>query len=140
MNDIYRKVQGESGKTFYIPVNDHPGDGIHVTSNDKNGYNGHVLEFTLEDGTVDKVKGPYNVSPYILFLETGIDLSEQHEYKFICYDNYNGKVLFESDRKIGSPFRDGFIDDLARDYPDARYIHVSGYGGGHAKYVNQKKS
>lgn len=68
-------------RTYYVPVDSpEPGADVHVDLHDprSQGYGGQTLEFPLEDGTVDKVKGPWHTNSDALFSDTGLDLRDQH--------------------------------------------------------------
>lgn len=73
----FKVVQGKTGHTWYIPVNDpEAGANIHVDVHNpqSDGYGGRVIEFLLEDGSVAKAKGPWHSNADSLFEDTGVDL------------------------------------------------------------------
>jgi hypothetical protein len=92
----YRKVQGNK-YTWYIPLVDNAAAGIHVDRHDprSDGYGGSILEFKLEDGTVDKVKGPWHSNSDALYADTGVDLRGQYYTRVVLARNrvYSGMGL-----------------------------------------------
>lgn len=107
---VYRKVEGKRD-TWYIPLNDWPTEGIQIdTHNPKSdGYGGATLSFTLEDGTIDKVKGPWHSNSDSLFEDTGIDIRNTHRSRVVLFlsrgrdlDTYNDVVYFEESPVIGA--------------------------------------
>lgn len=77
-SNTYKKVEGKSGNTWYVPSDLNPN--VQVDTHDPNseGYRGRTLEFILEDGTIDKVQGPWSSNSDALFRDTGIDLRNNH--------------------------------------------------------------
>lgn len=85
---IFEKVKGKSGRYWYIPTDDFVrASRVHVEAhpselaegyNGFKGYAGSTLSFKLCDGTIEKVKAPWHSNTSALFVDTGIDLSDQH--------------------------------------------------------------
>ena len=79
----FKKVETDK-KIWYIPVQDNAADDLHVQIKGEGsqlgsfqGYGGATLEFLLEDGTIDKVKGPWHSNSISLLADTGIDLTKR---------------------------------------------------------------
>jgi len=80
---LYRKVETIS-KIWYIPIQDNAADDIHVFIKGDGGkigrfqgYGGATLNFSLEDGTIDRVKAPWHSNSIALYNDTGIDLRDK---------------------------------------------------------------
>lgn len=125
---IYRKVQASNGYTYYVPINSpEPGAQIQVDTHDPNsdGYGGRALTFALEDGTKDRVKGPWHTNSDDLYADTGIDLRNQHlTFVVVARDRYSdedyrtvlGDVLYQDEQPVLGAF-DRYKEILAR-FPD----------------------
>jgi len=78
---IFKKIEGKKG-IWYIAKQKNPADNIYVTSKNKDGYSdgfaGATLSFELEDGTIDKVQGPWHSNSASLFNDTGYDIINKH--------------------------------------------------------------
>lgn len=81
MDRVFKKYKGKSGHTWYIPANqENVGDNVYVdTHNPKSdGFGGATLPFRLEDGTVDRVKGPWHSNSEAFSYDTGINITKTH--------------------------------------------------------------
>lgn len=68
-----KKIDFE-GNIWYIPTSG-DSNAIYVSvEKDKAGFGGQVLSFVLDNGTVDRVKGPWNSNADALFEYTKVDL------------------------------------------------------------------
>lgn len=79
---IFRKIEVEGKtRTYYLMVSrPNIADSIYVDPHDPNsrGFGGSLLQFTLEDGTVDEVKGPWHTGANALLNDTGMDIRDLH--------------------------------------------------------------
>jgi hypothetical protein len=78
---IFRKYEGKSGNTWYIPINqENVGDNVYVDTHDpkSDGFGGATLPFHLEDGTVDRVKGAWHSNSKAFTKDVGIDITKTH--------------------------------------------------------------
>lgn len=102
---VYRKLQGNDKRVWYIPIATNVadwfkgvGDSIHVTDPEPvggmRGYGGSTLEFPLEDGTVDEVKGPWHTNSEAFFSATGLNISDLH-YTCVTIGTERGEGLME---------------------------------------------
>ena len=79
----FKKVQGKE-RLWFIAIQENPADNIYVY-NPKNtsGFGGSVMEFTLEDGSIEKVEGPWHSNSDALFDDTGMDVRDMYLTKVI---------------------------------------------------------
>jgi len=133
---VYRKVETEA-KIWYIPIQDNAADDLHVFIKNKGGkigsfegYGGATLNFLLEDGTTDAVKGPWHSNSLSLFNDTGIDLRNNtitigaigKDRTFEGNTTFLEDVLYEdTDWVLGSFNR---IKDMAQEFADKLGIKV----------------
>lgn len=75
----YKKIIGKSGNVWLYAIQDNPADNIYV-SGDKNsdGFGGRTISFTLEDGTIEKLIGPWSTNADALYANTGVDLRDKY--------------------------------------------------------------
>jgi hypothetical protein len=149
---IYKKIENDS-ITWYIPSNVlNPGDGLHCREKDgkhSEGYAGRTLEFTLEDGSVDKVQGPWASNADALFRTTGIDLRDKHLTSVIVAkgrkaDFRNGDeyldVMYYGVGMIGKWDRG---EKIAQDYANHLkipvYLYIRSDGGSSSRMVQPLK-
>lgn len=66
----FKKIIDKNGFIWFIGNID-PHFSIYVSTNDKNGFGGRNIEFLLEDGTKQIVKGPWHSNFEDLFKHTG---------------------------------------------------------------------
>lgn len=76
----FKKYQGKSGNTWYLSIQENCADNVYVDQHDpkSDGFGGAVLTFELEDGTVDKVKGPWHSNSEAFSRDTGINITNKH--------------------------------------------------------------
>jgi hypothetical protein len=96
---VFRAVRGKSGRLWLFPSDGDPSL-IHIEADlqenkpgyrGSRGYGGAIVSFTMEDGTIIKLQGPWNSNADALYEDTGVDLRYNHETfvvigKRICYD------------------------------------------------------
>ena len=84
---VYKKLIGKSGRIWLVAIQDNPADNIYVSADpveNKPGYKGfrgfagRILEFTLEDGDVEKLAGPWATNSSALFKDTGYDIRDKY--------------------------------------------------------------
>lgn len=75
----YKKVIGKLGKIWLYAVQDNPADNIYVSGGkNSDGFGGRSISFTLEDGTIEELSGPWHTNSDDLYNNTGIDLRDKH--------------------------------------------------------------
>jgi hypothetical protein len=153
----FRKIESLDGtRTYYLPIEgvnaaDHfryvvnCADGVHVTdpnpSGPFRGYGGSTLEFPLDDGTIDKVKGPWHTNSEAFFKETGINISDLHLTQVTIgtesgkgFMEVGGDVLYRENEPVLGPFMRG--ERIAQQLADVLDISVycvrESAGGGSA--------
>jgi hypothetical protein len=97
---VYRRVQGRQ-YTWYVPVNDHAAEGIHLDVGDNGtGYGGKVIEFLLESGEVAQVKGPWRMRDgESLWSDAGLDVRATYWTKITVQDP-DGSLLYREDQLV----------------------------------------
>ncbi len=76
-NSTKFKLIKDGKHTWIVPLNN-DSEKIFIDTLDGEGFGGRTLEFTLEDGTKHKVKGPWHSNTNSLFERTGIDLRSKN--------------------------------------------------------------
>ena len=131
MKDIYKqptlwsKVVDDKGWVWYIPEDiDNKGDHIHVSTPNKNGYAGSTLQFTMNDGSVDKVVGPWHSNSESLLRNTGIDLKDTHYTRFIICENtkLRGNSVLEEGVLYDTGWQLGYFDSQPNESEMAEFI------------------
>ncbi len=155
-NRIFKKVQGKSGKTWFIAIQKNPADNIYVFNpNDKGkvmrGFGGRKMRFKLEDGTIEEVDAPWHSNSDALFDDTGIDVKNMHLTKVVlCLGGveYQGghswkmrNVIYkENEHKLGS-FNRG--EELAQEYANKLgkrvYYWIESMGGARGHFKDPEK-
>lgn len=75
----YKKLIGKSGKTWLVAVQDNPADNVYVSGGKgSQGFAGRTLEFELEDGSIEKLVGPWHSNSDALFADTGYDVRDKY--------------------------------------------------------------
>jgi len=75
----YKKIIGKDGHIYLYAIQDNPADNIYVSGGkNSDGFGGRTLSFTLEDGTVEELRGPWHTNSDDLFVHTGIDLRAKY--------------------------------------------------------------
>jgi len=76
---VYKKLTGRSGKVWLVAVQDNPADNVYVSGGKgSQGFAGRTLEFELEDGSVERLVGPWHTNSGALFADTGYDVRDKH--------------------------------------------------------------
>jgi hypothetical protein len=76
----YKKIVGKNSD-WYIALGKPEGDYIYSagrTGKYSDGFGGRIMEFELEDGTIDKVQGPWHSNSDSLLFDTGYDATDKH--------------------------------------------------------------
>jgi len=74
----YNKYTCDNG-IFYVAIQDNAADNIYFWDHDNNdGFAGQTIKFTLDDGTIEKRKGPWHTNSSALLSHTGIDITDKH--------------------------------------------------------------
>jgi hypothetical protein len=141
----YKKIS-QSNKDWYIAIQPNEGDNIYVVYKDKKnqeGFCGSFISFELEDGTIDKVCGPWHSNSGSLLSATQYDVTHKHLTQgIIALDStpvkgtlstYSHKEVLHYDKepKIGDFSR---IEIMAQDFAnklnkEVYYAFVSNGGG-----------
>jgi hypothetical protein len=114
-----RKFHKYTGKTWTWYVADQPNaaDNIYCwRPGPSEGFGGRVISFTLINGEIDGVAGPWHSNSNGLFLDTGIDIRNKHlTFGVIGQEYNNGQIINvihqDEDWVIGTFVR---IHDLAK--------------------------
>lgn len=105
----YKKIiKGKRG-TWYVAIQDNPADNVYFASKEggkSDGFGGATLTFKLEDGTEDKVQGPWHSNPDALFSDTGYDVRD----KCLTFGVIGKDVRFDR-----YPYKDFIVDVLYKD-------------------------
>lgn len=152
----FKKVETDK-KIWYIPIQENVADDLHVFIKGDGkfgsfeGYGGATLDFLLEDGTIDKVKGPWHSNPDSLLADTGIDVRDKTLTigaigKYRTYEDEGNKyyledVLYEdTDWVVGNYYR---IKNMAQDFANELGIkiwyHSQTSGGASIAWVDPEK-
>lgn len=80
----HKKLVGKK-YTWYVGMIENEADEIYVDPADpkSDGFAGRTLNFELEDGTVDKVKGPWHSNSSALLEDTEYDIKDKHHTKVV---------------------------------------------------------
>jgi|SRR5215813_3051286 len=74
-SNTYTKVLSKTGKIYLVADRPDAASYIYVEGGPgSDGFGGRTLAFTLTDGTVLQLKGPWHTNPHDLLANTGIDL------------------------------------------------------------------
>lgn len=143
----YKKLQGKSGNIWYISIIDkNIGDHIYVDTKNpnSNGFGGSTLSFQLDDGTIDRVKGPWHSGADSLFCDTGYDLRDKHltqgiiakskeyteNYKNIVYSDI---LHYDENPVIGEFNRiTKLAEKLSKEHKCTVFYAVKSNGGGNS--------
>ena len=92
----YRKVVGINS-IWYIAIQENPADNVYCTAKVRtgrsDGFGGATMEFQMEDGTVDRVQGPWHGNADSLLSDTGYDVTETRLTQGICSKGKAGNML-----------------------------------------------
>lgn len=146
---IYRKVIGKS-KTWVYPTNAlSPASDVHCSASPREnvlgyrgfrGYGGATLIFHLEDGTEERMTGPWNSSAEALFADTGVDIRDQYlTYVIIAKERalgeryttiFKGIVYQDKNPVLGKFLRGDIIAmKLAKKMKRKLYLYSESMGG-----------
>lgn len=82
---IYKRLTCRQGFTWYVPTTEEPDQWVHLDTGGGEGYGGREVHFRLEDGSVDVVKGPWNVPADWVRRATGHDVRSTEAGKEVSY-------------------------------------------------------
>lgn len=85
---IYRKVVGKRATWYYAVNLPNQGDYVYASTRNKEGFGGAILNFPLEDGTTDEVKGPWAGGPSCLKQDTGVDITDKNLMSYVICETY----------------------------------------------------
>ena len=149
----YKKIIGKRGN-WYVAFQENEADNIYFASKSKeysDGFAGATLSFELEDGTIDKIQGPWHSNSDGLFDDTGYDVRNKHLTKGIIAknkthgewhhpDEYSDVLHYDEVPVIGEYDR---IENLAQMFANELnckvYFAVKTGGGGSSHYKEPKK-
>lgn len=94
----WRKIEG-SEHTWYVPLIPNAGDWIHRTDPDEQGHGGARISFELEDGTTDRVRGPWHEDPRALREDTGLNLRNLSMTR-VNVRIGQGKLIYEENEPV----------------------------------------
>jgi len=148
----YKKIQGTSG-TWYVAIQDNIADNIYVDSHDpkSQGFGGATLEFQLEDGTTEQVKGPWHSNSNALFNDTGYDVRDKSLTRGIVaksmnYDKsdfipiYTDVLHYDEQPVIGNFYRiQKIAEKFSKELKCNIYYAVISSGGGSSSWVEYKE-
>lgn len=152
-NNIYKKVLGKNGRTYYYTLNVNSPIAVTPINGDMNGCAGRTIYFPLEDGTTDQVVAPWFINSDDLFEQTDIDLRELYasfvvitpESEKLYVNNVFGKdveVYYMDDEPIvGSYYRWLIIaKQIFENDSTVNAIRYFSYSGGYyAGYLHRDK-
>lgn len=91
----YRKVIGKSGRIWLYAIQGNSADNIYVSgSKNSDGFGGRTLSFTLEDGSIEELKGPWHTNSDDLYNNIGIDLRNKH-LTFVVISESRNRIQIE---------------------------------------------
>jgi len=146
---IYRKVIGKT-KTWVYPINAlSPASRVHCSANPREnepgyqgfrGYGGSTLTFILEDGSQERMTGPWHTTAEALYEDTGVDIRNQYlTYVIVAKKRkldekyrtiYEDVVYQDKKPKIGKFHRGNFIAmKLAKKLKRKLYLFRQSMGG-----------
>ena len=147
----YKKIVGKNAD-WYVALQENEGDNIYFASRNlrySDGFGGATLEFQLEDGTIEKVQGPWHSNSTALLIDTNYDTTHKHLTRGIIaldllpvkgdfWKTQHEQVLhFDEEPVIGDFSR---IEIMAQDFANKLrkpvYYAVVSPGGGHSGWKN----
>jgi len=151
----YKKIEGKSN-IWYVAIQPNEGDNVYCGSRSgkhSDGFGGSTLDFELEDGTIDKVQGPWHSNSSALLDDTEYDVTHKHFTKgIIALDCVNVEdstdwmktkhfevLHYDKEPIIGDFERiDIMAQYFANELKKSIYYAVITSGGGRSKWVNPK--
>ena len=148
----YKKIVGKRGN-WYVAIQENAADNVYFASRSKersDGFGGATLSFLLEDGTIDKVQGPWHSNSDSLFEDTGYDIRNQYFTQGIIaktevcskmgQEEYTDVLHYDEVGVLGKFKR---IEDLAQELANKHnckvYYAVKSSGGG-SKYFKEPQN
>lgn len=155
---IYKKVEGKRG-FWYIAIQENAGDNVYFAAKNSDpnayfqGFGGATLTFKLEDGTEEKVKGPWHSNSGSLFDDTGYDVRDKYLTQGIIAKNrefsedirhgdiYTNVLHYDETAKLGKFNR---IEEMAQQFAnelncEIYYAMKSSGGGSSATKLPEKE-
>jgi hypothetical protein len=75
----YKMYVGKSGRRWLVAIQPNEADNIYVEGGpNSDGFAGRTLDFTLENGEVVSLKGPWHTNSGSLFADTGVDIRDKN--------------------------------------------------------------
>ncbi len=122
---VYKKAVGRSGKIWIYQIGEGSSNFIYVSPDRREnfpgfrgfrGFGGSTLSFTLEDGSVEKIQGPWHSNSEALYHDTGVDIRNRHLTYVIIAKNRefsNGTtlvgILYKDEKPMEGDFHRGTI-------------------------------
>jgi len=144
---IYKKIKGKRGN-WYIALQENAADNIYHGYSDgtySEGFGGRTLTFKLEDGTEDKVQGPWHSNDDSLFSDTGYDIRDKHLTRGIISKGKEGNfykevykdVVYYDEKPVLGEFDriPKMAQKLANELNCELYYSVKTSGGGSSFFV-----
>jgi hypothetical protein len=150
----YKKLIGKRG-TWYIAIQQNAADNIYFSGNSANdslgfkGFGGAALSFELEDGTIERVTGPWHSNANSLLEDTGYDITDQYYtqgivakqriYDYLNGDEYIDVLHYDEEPILGNYERIKSIAQVLEDHHKCRmYYAIKSNGGGSSCQVDPK--
>lgn len=137
---VYQKVVGKNG-VWLIAVQPNAADNVYLhdpEDTDSHGFAGRTIKFPLKDGSTYKAKGPWHSNSNALFIDTGVDVRDQHETFVVLskgrkttgpprYEMLLTDVVYIDDKPtLGKLNRD---EELAEKFPEAKFSYSESRSG-----------
>lgn len=150
----YKKAIGKSGRTWLYAIQGNPADNIYVSGGESSdGFGGRTLSFTLEDGTIEKLSGPWHANSDALYGDTGVDLRNKHLTFVIVSRGRKGiqteqgyttkmiDVLYKDKQAIVGEFDRGkkLAQSIANKLKQTVYCYTQSQGGSSNSPINPKE-
>ena len=147
----YKRLTGKKG-IWYVAIQDNPADNIYFCnkrSGYSKGFGGATLHFELEDGTKEKVQGPWHSNSDALYGDTGYDIRDKCLTQGIIakirkpgenYENIYEDVLHYDEEPVLGTFsriRD-LATELVKEHKCKLYYAVVSKGGGSSHFIDYK--
>lgn len=150
----YKKIIGKSGRVWLYAIQDNSADNIYVSGGENSdGFGGRTLSFTLEDGTIEKLKGPWHSNSDALYGDTGVDLRDKCLTFVVISESRNRiqieriyytkmvNVLYKDTKPTIGKFERGRIiaQKLANKLKQTIYCYSQSQGGSSNSAIEQKE-